>query len=200
MLVDNTRHAHKGRDWDEYLIRYHKFPSTDYGHFYQGVLAVTNGVAPFTRFSPLARERSRVSKIRGGAATLQSSGVTVKRVLMDREFYRVLLLKDLKDLGIPVVVPANNYKAVRKRYRAFLRGRRGLVQPYNLVQTCREYHSQEAVRVRLAINEVDDRDPREVQATHFSTPRGERSALAELRGSPTTLPPRIGKRAANFWH
>ncbi|MHA1731951.1 MAG: hypothetical protein ACTSU5_08400 [Promethearchaeota archaeon] len=189
LLVDNTRYANYGRDRDEYSIKYHKFPGTDHGHFYQGVLAVTNGVALFTRFSPLARGRSRVSKIRGDVTALQSLGVTVKRVLVDREFYRVLLVKDLKDRGVPVVIPAKNYKAVSKRYRAFLRGRRGLVQPYNLVQTCRKYHSQEAVRVRLAIIGVDDRDPREVREEHLQSSLGEELAMAKLRGFLTTIPP-----------
>ncbi|MHA1733739.1 MAG: hypothetical protein ACTSU5_17470 [Promethearchaeota archaeon] len=87
------------------------------------------------------------------------------------------------------MVPAKNYKAVRKRYRAFLRGLRGLVQPYNLVQTCREYHSRDAARVRLAITTVDDRDPREVREGRPQSPRGEELAVAKLRGFTTTNPP-----------
>ncbi len=189
LLVDNTRYAYYGSERDVHTIKYHKFLGTDVGRFYQGVVVVTSGVALFTRFSLLATGQSRVSKIRDDVLALQSRGLVVKRALMDREFYRVLLIKDLKDLGVPVIIPAKQYLSVRAGYRRFLRHRRGLVQPFNLVQTARKYHSQQAVRVRMAIIGRGDHDPRVVRAGHVLSPAGETRAMRDLRAFLTTIPP-----------
>jgi hypothetical protein len=195
LLVDNTRYAYYGDERDEYTMRYHKFLGTDVGRFYQGSLVVTSGVALFLRFSSLKRGESRVAKICGDVEALQDHGISVLRALFDREFYRTRLVRDLTTLGVPVIMPAKQFKGVRRRYRQFLRGRAGLVQPYNLAQTARRYPTQQAARMSLVIIGRHDLDPRDVRATHLPTPAGERDAMKDLRAFLTTARPWKNARA-----
>ncbi|WP_457559532.1 hypothetical protein [Candidatus Harpocratesius sp.] len=70
---------------------------------------------------------------------------------MDREFYRVSLIKKLKDQKLPIPMPAKKFQKVKRHYEQFLLGNRELSDIYLFSQAKKTKPWPSSVHVHLVL-------------------------------------------------
>lgn len=151
LLVDNTEYPYYGIPQPPFEMGTHKQKGTQKARMFQAMALQGCGVTLFSEFRLLRYKQYRAKHIGIASEWLKWQGFKLNYLLMDREFYRVSLVKELKTRGWGVIIPVKKYFRVRMAMKAFLLGLRNLVAPYFFVQTQKTKPWPSSVHVSLAL-------------------------------------------------
>jgi len=99
---------------------------------YHAAMVHGGGVSLFVALEHVAKGRSKVPFLLSTARWLESLGLEVTWVLVDREYYRHGVLAGLKGIGVDVVTPAVNHGPLKRAKLDYLLGRKGRVQRFSV--------------------------------------------------------------------
>jgi hypothetical protein len=133
-LVDNTEYAYYGKPNTPFEIGTNRKPGTRFCRMFQGHALHGSGMTLFTDFYPLQKGKYRSINIPHSVEWLKWSGINLSYALMDREFYRAALIKDLKNRILPVIIPAKKFPRIKRRIKDFLLGQCPLISIYHFSQ------------------------------------------------------------------
>jgi len=85
---------------------------------------LSRGVHLFAGLEQVAKGESKIPVIIKFLSYLLELGFELNHVLMDREFYRVALIKAIKDMKGRVIIPAKNYRKIRAAIESYLKGKK----------------------------------------------------------------------------
>ncbi|QEE15540.2 transposase [Promethearchaeum syntrophicum] len=134
-LVDNTEYAYYGKPNSLFEIGTNRKPGTRFCRMFQGHALHGSGMTLFTDFYLLQKGKYRCLNIPHSVEWIRWSGINLSYSLMDREFYRAALIKDLKTCKLPVLIPAKKYPGIKRKIKDFLLGIGPLVSVYHFSQT-----------------------------------------------------------------
>lgn len=189
-LVDNTEYGYYGIPNPMYDIGTNRKPGTKVCHMFQGHVLQGSGMTLFLDFFLLKKGQYRGISIPPSVEWAKWNGIHLSYALMDREFYRAALIKDLKNRKLGVIIPAKKYLRVRNEIRKYLFGQRKLVEPYHFCQTATNHRWIKTVHVNLVIVGKRNRSAAQIREQYRQKILDYDSALHELAAFFTTLPPR----------
>jgi len=190
LLVDNTEYPYYGRLQPPFEVGTHRQPGTRKARLFQGMALQGSGMTLFSEFRVLRHGQYRAKHIGIGADWLKWQGFNISTVLMDREFYRAALVKELKSRGYPSLIPAKKYLRVRQDFLAFLHGKGPLVKQYFFSQTQGAKPWPSSVHVYLALVGHNGQSALEIRRAYQGGRLTIHEAMHQLAGFFTTLRPR----------
>jgi hypothetical protein len=151
LLVDNTEYPYFGKLRPPFEVGTHKQQGTRKARLFQGMGLHGCGMMLFSEFRLLRYKQYRAKHIGISAKWLKFQGFNLSYALMDREFYRASLIKELKDQQLPVLLPSKKFLRVRKTFEQFLRGKGGISSKYLFSQTQKTRPWPSSVHVHLVL-------------------------------------------------
>jgi hypothetical protein len=190
LLVDNTEYPYYGKLHPPYEVGTHRQPGTHKARLFQTMALQGCGMTLFTEFRVLRHNQYRAKHIGIGADWLKWQGFNVSYLLLDREFYRAALMKELKSRKYPVIMPAKKFLRVHKEIFTFLTGIGPLVRPYFFAQTQKAKPWPSSVHLHLAFVGHDDQSALAIRNAYRNGTLSLQEAVHQLAGFFTTLRPR----------
>ncbi|MCF2141938.1 MAG: transposase [Candidatus Lokiarchaeota archaeon] len=86
----------------------------------------------FVGYHHVAKEESKIPYMLDITDWLINLGVEIKVCVIDREYYLQNILKSYKNLGIPVITPAKNYKQLKKAKKEYILGNKERIQAFTI--------------------------------------------------------------------
>ncbi|WP_457557355.1 hypothetical protein [Candidatus Harpocratesius sp.] len=130
LLIDNTEYPYYGKFQPPFEVGTHKQLGTRKARLFQGFALQGCGITLFSEFRLLRYKQYRSKRIGVGAKWLKFQGFNLSYALMDREFYRAALVKELKSQNLPVLMPAKRFNSVKRVFSDFLLGKRPIFDKY----------------------------------------------------------------------
>jgi len=188
LIVDNTEYGYYGKPTPPFDIGTTRMQGTKVCRMFQGHAIHGCGMTLFTDFKLLRKSVYRARDIPSTGKWLKFCGYNISYALMDREFYRAALIKDLKTDHIPVIIPAKKYRGVKRMITDFLLGVGPLVQQYHFAQSTSQYAWQKSVHVSLVVVGHKDLSAMEIRNRFRQHRLSFDEALRKLSAFFTTLP------------
>jgi hypothetical protein len=189
VLVDNTEYAYYGHAHHPFEIGTHRHPGTQKARLFQGIALQGSGMTLFSEFRLLRYNQYRAKHIGVATEWLRWQGFSLSYALMDREFYRAALVKELKSRHLPVIIPAKKYQFVVHELNRFLHGSRPLVASYLFQQTQGTKPWPSAVNLHLALVAHNGQSALDIRRAYRQGQLSLDEALHQLAGFFTTLHP-----------
>jgi hypothetical protein len=194
-IADNTKFPYYGKRDPKKHIKSPRLPGTKHAWMFQGCSVVSEDLHLFVDFHSLTKGVYRCGEIPDTIQWLQWVGIDPEMALVDREFYRAALVKELVALHVPVLMPTKKYPWVRQRMEQYLYGTAGIVSGNVFTQGNQQYPFQQSVFVRLILIGRDDLGCWEVREQYDQQALSLDKALARLAGFYTTLRPWKNEKA-----
>lgn len=163
LLVDNTEYGYYGNPIPPYNVGTTRKQGTKNCHLFQGHALQGADLTLFTDFELLEKGKYRSLHIPSSVEWMRWCGIKLSYALMDREFYRASLIKDLKNRHLGVIIPAKKYPKVRKAISDYLLGRRPLVENYYFSQAPKTKPYPKSVHLSLVIVGKKDQSAAEIR-------------------------------------
>lgn len=187
MMVDNTEYAYYGCPQPPYDIGTNRKQGTKRCHLFQGLCLHGNGITLFTEFRALQKGQYRSKYIGIWTEWMKRLGFCGNAVLMDREFYRASLIKELKTRKIRVLIPAKKYMRVKHAIAKYLCGTGPLVSRYFFSQTIGAKPYPSSVHVALVVVGHKNRPASTIRRLYHQGVWGYDKAIRNLSAFFTTL-------------
>lgn len=194
-IADNTKYPYYGNYKTDTEITQPKLPGTKVCRMFQGHSIYGCKLHLFTQFNIIRKDVYRSKDIPASVSWLKFSGYKISYSLVDREFYRVTLIRELRKLLIPVIMPCKKYPKVVNEMEDFIRYKRKLVNIYLFTQTSKQYPKQKSVNVFLPLIGHNNQTAEEIRDKYYSTKLKMDEILKEMAGFFTTLVPWKNVRA-----
>jgi hypothetical protein len=130
VLIDFTEHPYYGKREDRLIKGTNRQKGTKKMRHYLGFSLLSRDTHLYAGLRQVATGQSKIPVIIKFFDHLLDLGFELKYVLMDREFYRAELLDEIKGMGGNVIIPAKNYKTIKRFITEYLEGKRGRVRSY----------------------------------------------------------------------
>ncbi|MCF2141372.1 MAG: hypothetical protein K9W44_15040 [Candidatus Lokiarchaeota archaeon] len=199
LLVDNTEYSYYGKLRPPFEVGTHKQPGTRKARLFQGMAIQGCGMTLFSEFRLLRYKQYRAKHIGLSAKWHKFQGFNLSYALMDREFYRASLIKELKDQKLPVLIPAKKFQKVKKHFEEFLHGKRGLCEKYLFAQTPKTKPWPNSVHVHLVLTAHRSKSALQVREQFRRKKLTFDKAVEEIEGFFTTLDPRKNLARWSRW-
>ena len=131
VLIDFTEHPYYGKREDRMIKGTNRQKGTLKMRHYLGFSILSRETHLYAGLQQVATGQSKIPIIIKFLDHLLGLGFELKYVLMDREFYRAELLDDIKRKGGDVLIPAKQYKKVKRIIEEYLNGTGNRVRKYN---------------------------------------------------------------------
>lgn len=107
LAIDLTLDPYYGRPWrdEDEVYRGRHGAGTNRYHAYATACVVAHGLRFTLALLPFERGTPREHVVRDLLRLVRGLGVTVRRLLLDREFFSARMVRDLKAAGVPFVIP-----------------------------------------------------------------------------------------------
>lgn len=186
-LVDNTEYPYYGKLTLPFEVGTHRQQGTQKARLFQGMAVQGSGMTLFTEFRLLRYKQYRSKHFGVAAKWLKFQGFKLSYVLMDREFYRASLVKELKTQHLPIIIPAKKYTRVKKRFREFLLKQRGICDKMYFTQSPKTKPWPSFVFVNLVLIAHKEQSPFEIGRKFWRQKLTFDEAMHEMAGFYTTL-------------
>lgn len=199
-MADNTEYAYYGKTktpFEQGSKRKHQ--GTKKIRLFQGHGIHCQNLTLFTDFYLLQKGHPRWISIPKSADWLQWNNFHLNYALFDRGFYRVPLVKRLKDKAIPVIIPAVKFKVIQQKIADYLLKRGPLVFKYLFQQNSKTKPWPSSVWINVAIVGHDDTPAWIIRDRFWNGEISYDEALSELSAFFTTLKPWKNQRAWVSW-
>jgi hypothetical protein len=130
VLIDFTEHPYYGKRKDKMIKGTNRQKGTKKMRHYLAFSLLSRGVHLYAGLEQVATGQSKIPLIIEHLDHLLKLGFKLKYVLMDREFYRAVLLTEIKARGGNVLIPTKAYKKVRLMIEAYIKGEGNRVRKY----------------------------------------------------------------------
>ena len=130
VLIDFTEHPYYGKRDDKMIKGTNRQKGTKKMRHYLGFSILSRNTHLYAGLEQVATGHSKIPIIIKFLDHLLNLGFELKYVLMDREFYRVELLDDIKRKGGNVLIPAKSYKKIKQIIADYLSDNGGRVRKY----------------------------------------------------------------------
>lgn len=130
VLIDFTEHPYYGKREDKLIKGTSRQKGTRKMRHYLAFSLLSRGVHLYAGLEQVATGRSKIPIIIEQLDHLLELGFELKYVLMDREFYRAVLLSEIKARGGDVLIPTKAYKKVRSMIDAYIKNEGNRVRRY----------------------------------------------------------------------
>ncbi|WP_371801682.1 transposase [Candidatus Lokiarchaeum ossiferum] len=166
---------------------------------FQGHSTHCQNITLFTDFYLLQKGVGRWLSIPNSVDWLKFNNFGFNYGLMDREFYRVQLVKMLKDRKIPIIMPAKKYSHVKRRIKNYLLKTAPLVSTYLFKQKPGAKPWQSSVNLHIVIVGHDDQPAWKIRDQFWKKQITYDEAIHHLSAFFTTLDPWKNKRSWAKW-
>jgi hypothetical protein len=196
-LVDNTEYPYYGKTSTPYEQRtFKRHMGTKTVRMFQGHSVHSQNITLFTDFYLLQKGVGRWLSIPNSTDWLQYNDFRFNYGLMDREFYRVQLIKRLKDRMIPIIMPSKKYAHVKQIIKNYLIKKGPLVSQYLFKQKPGVKPWQTTVWLHIIVVGHDDQPAWKVREEFWDGKLTYDEALKQLSAFFfTTLTPWKNKKA-----
>ena len=130
VLIDFTEHPYFGKRDDKMIKGTNRQKSTLKMRHYLGFSILSRNTHLYAGLDHVANGQSKIPIIIKFLDNLLNLGFELNYVLMDREFYRAELIDDIERKGGHVLIPAKQYKKVKKLIEDYLNGKGNRVRNY----------------------------------------------------------------------
>ena len=130
VLIDFTEHPYYGKRDDPMIKGTSRAKGTKKMRHYLGFSVLSRETHLYVGLEQVATGQSKIPIILKFLDHLLDLGFELKYILMDREFYRAELLDEIKSMKGEVIIPAKQYKKVKRFILEYLDGKRGRVMKY----------------------------------------------------------------------
>lgn len=199
-LVDNTEYPYYGKTKTPYEQgTFKKHMGTRTIRLFQGHSTHCQNITLFTDFYLLQKGVGRWLSIPKSADWLNYNDFHFNYALMDREFYRVQLVKKLKNRLIPIIMPSKKYAHVKRRINDYLLKRGQLVSDYLFKQKSGARPWQTSVKLNIVIVGHDDQPAWKIQERFWKGKLSYNEAIHQLSAFFTTMDPWKNERSWAQW-
>ncbi len=132
VLIDFTEHPYYGKREDTMIKGTSRAKGTKKMRHYLGFSILSRNTHLYVGLEQVASGQSKIPIILKFLEHLLNLGFKLGYVLMDREFYRVVLLNGIKAMKGEVIIPAKKYKKIKQFLTDYLEGTHGRVRKYTL--------------------------------------------------------------------
>lgn len=133
VLIDFTEHPYYGKREDRMIKGTNRQKGTKKMRHYLGFSIFSRNIHLYAGLEQVAKGQSKVPIILKTLDHLLELGFELNYVLMDREFYRVELLDEIKGMGGNIIIPAKSYKKVRQYITEYLNGTKNRIIKYTFL-------------------------------------------------------------------
>ena len=130
ILIDFTEHPYYGKRDDKMIKGTNRQKGTKKMRHYLGFSILSRTTHLYAGLEQVPKGRSKIPIILKFLDHLLELGFELNYVLMDREFYRAELLDEIKGMGGEVLIPAKQYKKVKRFIVDYLEGKKNRVIKY----------------------------------------------------------------------
>jgi len=130
VLIDFTEHPYYGKRDDKMIKGTNRQKGTKKMRHYLGFSILSRGIQLFAGLEQIAKGQSKIPVIIKFLDSVLDLGFELNFVIMDREFYRVELLDEIKGMKGNVLIPAKLYKKIKKMIEEYLKGTGKRVRKY----------------------------------------------------------------------
>jgi len=130
VLIDFTEHPYYGKRDDRMIKGTNRQKGTKRMRHYLGFSLLSRETHLYAGLEQVAKGQSKIPIILKFLDHLLDLGFELKFVLMDREFYRAELLDEIKGMNGEVIIPAKNYKTIKRFVSEYVEGKSGRVREY----------------------------------------------------------------------
>ncbi len=130
VLIDFTEHPYYGKRDDKMIKGTNRQKSTKKMRHYLGFSLLSRETHLYAGLEQVATGQSKIPIIIDFLDHLLELGFELNYVLMDREFYRVELLDEIKGMGGNVLIPTKAYKKVKQLITEYINGKGNRVRKY----------------------------------------------------------------------
>ena len=130
VIIDFTEHPYYGQREDKMIKGTNRQKGTKKMRHYLGFSILSKNVHLYAGLEHVANGQSKIPIILKFLDNLLDLGFELKYVLMDREFYRAVLLREIKARNGNVLIPTKQYKKVRGMIEAYIKGKGNRVRRY----------------------------------------------------------------------
>ena len=199
-LVDNTEYPYYGKTITPYEQKtYKRHMGTKTVRMFQGHSVHCQNITLFTDFYLLQKGKCRWLPIPNSTEWLKWNDFNFNYALMDREFYRVQLIKHLKDKKIPIIMPSKKYPKVKKVIKDYLLKKGPLVCQYLFKQKSGAKPWPTSVLINIVVVGHDDQSAWKIRDQLWNGKLSYDEALHQLSAFFTTLKPWKNERSWARW-
>ena len=130
VIIDFTEHPYYGQREDKMIKGTNRQKGTNKMRHYLGFSILSKNVHLYAGLEHVANGQSKIPLILKFLDHVLDLGFELKYVLMDREFYRAVLLREIKVRNGNVLIPTKQYKKVREMIEAYIKGKGNRVRRY----------------------------------------------------------------------
>ena len=140
VIIDFTEHPYYGQREDRMIKGTHRQKGTKKMRHYLGFSILSKNVHLFAGLEQVAKGQSKIPIILNFLDPLLDLGFRLRYVLMDREFYRAVLLYEIKARKGNTLIPMKEYKKVRRMIEAYIKGEGNRVRRYTFSSATEAKH------------------------------------------------------------
>jgi len=140
VIIDFTEHPYYGQREDPMIKGTNRQKGTKKMRHYLGFSILSKNVHLYAGLEHVANGQSKIPIILEFLDHLLDLGFELNYVLMDREFYRAVLLHEIKARNGNVLIPTKEYKKVRGMIEAYIKGEGNRVRRYTFSSATEAKH------------------------------------------------------------
>jgi hypothetical protein len=140
VIIDFTEHPYYGQRKDIMIKGTSRQKGTKKMRHYLGFSILSKNVHLYAGLEHVANGQSKIPIILKFLDHLLDLGFELRYVLMDREFYRAVLLHEIKVKNGNVLIPTKEYKKVRGMIEAYIKGEGNRVRRYTFSSATEAKH------------------------------------------------------------
>ncbi|KKN40746.1 hypothetical protein LCGC14_0730160 [marine sediment metagenome] len=140
VIIDFTEHPYYGQREDKMIKGTNRQKGTNKMRHYLGFSILSKNVHLYAGLEHVANGQSKIPIILEFLDHLLHLGLELNYVLMDREFYRAVLLHEIKAKNGNVLIPTKEYKKIRAMIEAYIKGEGNRVRRYTFSSATEAKH------------------------------------------------------------
>ena len=140
VIIDFTEHPYYGQREDKMIKGTNRQKGTKKMRHYLGFSILSKNVHLYAGLEHVANGQSKIPIILDFLDHILDLGFELNYVLMDREFYRAVLLHEIKVRNGNVLIPTKEYKKVREMIEAYIKGEGNRVRRYTFSSATEAKH------------------------------------------------------------
>ncbi|MEE9376631.1 MAG: transposase, partial [Candidatus Lokiarchaeia archaeon] len=140
VIIDFTEHPYYGQREDKMIKGTNRQKGTKKMRHYLGFSILSKKVHLYAGLEHVANGQSKIPIILEFLDHVLDLGFELNYVLMDREFYRAVLLHEIKARKGNVLIPTKQYKKVREMIEAYIKGEGNRVRRYTFSSATEAKH------------------------------------------------------------
>ncbi len=140
IIIDFTEHPYYGQREDKMIKGTNRQKGTKKMRHYLGFSILSKNVHLYAGLEHVANGQSKIPIILEFLDNILNLGFELSYVLMDREFYRAVLLHEIKARNGNVLIPTKEYKKIRGIIEAYIKGEGNRVRRYTFSSATEAKH------------------------------------------------------------